>query len=90
MVDDTYVEDRGDECDADDVADSRRDRRAVVTDARAVDPFDGLTRIGIDQLLYRRGHKYLMVVVDHDTDSLVWAKAGHDRQADASRSTTTS
>ncbi|MEO7571818.1 MAG: transposase, partial [Acidimicrobiales bacterium] len=28
---------------------------------------------------YRRGHKYLMVVVDHDTGRLVWAKAGHDR-----------
>jgi len=52
----------------------------VVTDARAVrDPFDGLTRIGIDEISYRRGHKYLMVVVDHDTGRLVWAKAGHDR-----------
>ena len=52
----------------------------VVADARAVrDPFDGLTRIGIDEISYRRGHKYLMVVVDHDTGRLVWAKAGHDR-----------
>lgn len=24
-------------------------------------------------------HKYLMVVVDHDSDRLVWAAAGHDR-----------
>jgi transposase len=52
----------------------------VVTDARALhDPFDGLERIGIDEISYRRGHKYLMVVVDHDTGRLVWAKAGHDR-----------
>jgi transposase len=52
----------------------------VVADARAVrDPFDGLTRIGIDEISYRRGHRYLMVVVDHDTGRLVWAKAGHDR-----------
>ncbi len=52
----------------------------VVADARAVrDPFDGLERIGIDETSYRRGHKYLMVVVDHDTGRLVWAKAGHDR-----------
>ncbi len=52
----------------------------VVADAREVsDPFDGLTRIGIDEISYRRGHKYLMVVVDHDTGRLVWAKAGHDR-----------
>jgi transposase len=52
----------------------------VVADARAaVDPFDELTRIGIDEISYRRGHRYLMVVVDHDTGRLVWAKAGHDR-----------
>ena len=53
----------------------------VVTDARtAADPFDGLTRIGIDEISYRRGHKYLMVVVDHDTGRLVWAAEGHDRK----------
>jgi transposase len=52
----------------------------VVTEARELrDPFDGLERIGIDEISYRRGHKYLMVVVDHDTGRLVWAKAGHDR-----------
>jgi len=44
----------------------------VVADSRAaVDPFDGLARIGIDEISYRRGHKYLMVVVDHDTGRLV-------------------
>ena len=52
----------------------------VVDDARrARDPFDGLRRIGIDEISYRRGHKFLMVVVDHDTGRLVWAAAGHDR-----------
>jgi transposase len=52
----------------------------VVADARALaDPLDGLERIGIDEISYRRGHKYLMVVVDHDTGRLVWAAAGHDR-----------
>ena len=52
----------------------------VVADARQLrDPFDGLERIGIDEISYRRGHKYLMVVVDHGTGRLVWAKAGHDR-----------
>ena len=53
----------------------------VVADARtARDPFDGLSRIGIDEISYRRGHKYLMVVVDHDTGRLVWAAEGHDRK----------
>ena len=44
-----------------------------------VDPFDGLVRIGIDEISYRRGHRYLMVVVDHDTGRLVWAAVGRDR-----------
>ena len=53
----------------------------VVADARAArDPFDGLSRIGIDEISYRRGHKYLMVVVDHDSGRLVWAAEGHDRK----------
>jgi transposase len=53
--------------------------RVVADDRAARDPFDGLTRIGIDEISYRRGHRYLMVVVDHDTGRLVWAAAGHDR-----------
>ena len=53
----------------------------VVADARAVkDPFDGLTRIGIDEISYKKGHKYLVVVVDHDSGNLVWAKAGRDKK----------
>jgi transposase len=43
-----------------------------IADAREIaDPFDGLERIGIDEISYRRGHKYLMVVVDRDTGRLV-------------------
>jgi transposase/integrase len=53
--------------------------RVVADSRKAVDPFDGLERIGIDEISYRRGHKYLMVVVDHDTGRLVWAAAGHDK-----------
>jgi transposase len=45
----------------------------VVADARmARDPFDGLVRIGIEEISYRRGHRYFMVVVDHDGGRLVW------------------
>lgn len=40
------------------------------------DRFEGLRRIGIDEISYRRGYKYLMVVVDHDTGRLVWAAPG--------------
>ena len=53
----------------------------VVTYARAErNPFDGLVRIRIDEISFRRGHKYLMVVVDHDTGRLVLAAQGHDRK----------
>jgi transposase len=52
----------------------------VVDDARAAhDPFAGLMRIGIDEISYKRGHKYLTVVIDHDTRRLVWAAPGRDR-----------
>ena len=47
--------------------------------AAGVDAFAGLRRIGIDEISYQRRHKYLAVVVDHDTGRLVWAHPGHDR-----------
>jgi len=46
--------------------------------AKLYDQFDGLTRIGIDEISYRRGHKYLTVVVDHDTGRVVWMAPGRD------------
>ena len=49
----------------------------VVTQARGkVDRLAGLVRIGIDEKSYRRGHRYLMVVVDHVTGRVVWVKPG--------------
>lgn len=54
----------------------------VVADAEAVDPLDarlnGVRRIGIDEVSYRRGHKYLLVVTDHDSGRMLWAAAGRD------------
>lgn len=56
---------------------------AIVTRVSAdiderVDRLAGLRRIGIDEISYKRGHRYLTVVVDHDTGSLVWAAPGKD------------
>ena len=42
------------------------------------DRLGGLRRIGIDEVSYKKGHKYLIVVVDHDTRRLVWAAEGRD------------
>ena len=47
-------------------------------DAR-VDRLEGLRRIGIDEISYKRGHHYLTVVVDHDSRRLVWAAPGRDK-----------
>jgi hypothetical protein len=53
----------------------------VVADARAaVDPFDGLVRIGIDEISYKRGHRYLTIVADHDSGRLIWAAPGRDKK----------
>jgi len=42
------------------------------------DRFAGLRRIGIDEISYKRGHRYLTVVVDHDTRRLLWAADGRN------------
>jgi transposase len=44
-----------------------------------LDRFANLRRIGVDEISYKRGHKYLTVVVDHDTGNLVWAGEGRDK-----------
>jgi transposase len=52
----------------------------VVADrrTRVADPLEGLRRIGIDEISYRTGQRYIMGVVDHDTGRLVWARDGRD------------
>ena len=53
----------------------------VSADAQArVDRFAGLRRIGIDEISYKRGHRYLTVVVDHDRNRLIWAAVGRDEK----------
>ena len=42
------------------------------------DRLDGLQRIGIDELSIRKGQRYIVVVVDHLSGRLVWARAGRD------------
>jgi len=52
----------------------------VAADLRAGDDgLDGLRRIGIDEISYRRHHRYLLVVVDHDRKRLVHAIDGANK-----------
>ena len=46
-----------------------------------VDRLEELRRIGIDEISYKRSHRYLIVVVDHDTGRLVWAGPGRSEAA---------
>jgi transposase len=53
--------------------------RTVGDEARGkVDLLANLTRIGIDELSYKKGHKYVIVVIDHVTGRLVWMGPGRD------------
>lgn len=48
-------------------------------EADAGDRLDGLRRIGIDEISYKRGQRFLTVIVDHDTGHLIWAAEGRNR-----------
>jgi transposase len=39
-----------------------------------------LRRIGIDEISYRKGHRYLTVVIDHDAGRMVWAHEGRNKE----------
>jgi len=52
--------------------------RVAAEAAAACDRFAGLRRIGIDEIAYKRGHKYLVIVVNHDTGMLIWAAPGRE------------
>ncbi len=38
-----------------------------------------LVRIGIDETSYKKGHKYITVILNHDTNTVVWAAPGHGK-----------
>ena len=44
-----------------------------------VSRFDGLRNLGIDETSYKKGYKYLTVIVDHDRNKVVWAGRGYGK-----------
>jgi transposase len=54
--------------------------RFVADRDAGVDRLAGLRRIGIDEISYRKGQRYMTVVVDHDTRRVVWMADGHGTQ----------
>lgn len=49
----------------------------VVADGIDETRFDNLRRIGIDEFSYRKNHRYITTVVDHDTRRIIWAGKGN-------------
>lgn len=51
--------------------------RVVATE---LDPgrLDGLFRIGVDEISWRKHHRYLTLVVDHDRGKVIWGAKGRD------------
>jgi transposase len=48
----------------------------VVADGLDERRLDGLVWIGVDEIAYRRGHRFLTNVVDHRTGGIVWSAPG--------------
>ena len=48
----------------------------VVRRLGVLDRLDGLTHIGIDELSYRKHHRYVTVVIDHRRSRVVWCGEG--------------
>jgi transposase len=53
----------------------------IVAERLPADRLSGLRAIGVDEFSYRKHHRYITVVVDHDSDRVIWAAEG--RGADA-------
>ena len=54
--------------------------RVAAARAGQLDRLAGLRRIGIDEISYRKGQRYLLVVIDHDTGRLVWAGKNRSKE----------
>lgn len=47
---------------------------------RRVDLLDGLVAVAIDEVKYKKGHRYLTVVCDHVTGRVIWASKGRSKK----------
>ena len=48
--------------------------------SKNTNPFDNLVNIGIDETSYKKGHKYITIVVNHDTNTVVWVHKGFGKE----------
>jgi transposase len=53
----------------------------VATEALGrIDLLEGLVAIAVDEVKYKKGHKYLTVVCDHLTGRVIWAAKGRNKE----------
>jgi transposase len=50
----------------------------VVATGLDADRLDGLVHLGVDEISWRKHHKYLTLVTNHTSGKIVWGKAGKD------------
>lgn len=50
----------------------------VVGDVLDADRLCGLVEVGVDEISWRKHHRYLTLVSNHDTGKIVWGKPGRD------------
>ncbi len=51
----------------------------VVSDQLETARLDNLFRIGVDEISYRKGHRYITLVADHDSGRVMWAGQGRSK-----------
>lgn len=49
-------------------------------EGQSVSRFEGLVNIGIDETSYKKGHKYMTVVINHNTASVLWCSVGYGKE----------
>jgi len=54
-------------------------RMRAELDSNPAARFEGLVRIGVDETSYKKGHKYITVVINHDTGKVIWAHEWHGK-----------
>jgi transposase len=54
--------------------------RVVTVLREGKDRLGGVRRIGIDEKAWRKGHRYITVVTDHDAGRIIWAAEGRNKE----------
>jgi transposase len=54
--------------------------RVAIEALGRVDLLEGLVAIAVDEVKYKKGHKYLTVVCDHMTGKVIWAAKGRTKE----------